>query len=185
MAKVQKQIILIDGPQGVGKDAAISELLKIKPNLKYITSYSSRSMRPGEIDGQTHWFISEQEFKDKLKSGDIFEFEMWHGTYRGMSKSIIDKLLQDGYIGTKTIGIEGVRKLKKMYGDLVLTIFITANKNILRQRLVKRGCEDIESRLADYERRHATIDEMDHIVVDEGPLHESVEKIVNILKEYE
>jgi len=182
---MRKTIILIDGPRGVGKDAVINELIRRGGDtFKYIPSYSTRTMRPGERNGATHWFISEEEFKRKLETGDIFEYEIWESTYRGMSKKVIDDILQDGYIGLKTVGPDGVKILRNKYGEGVLSIFITTKREILIKRLQKLGAPDIDGRMKDYEHRHNYSHLADHIVENNATLEDVIVKIQNIIKEY-
>ena len=186
MAKAQKKIIIFEGPSGVGKDVTMNALCSLAPEkFKKIPSYTSRPIRPGETDGITYFFIDEKIFLEKTKSGEIFEHTTRHGTYRGMGKSLILDIINNGRIALKDLDIVGMRAIKNFFPNQVLCIFITANKDVIRQRLEKRGCQDIERRLADYDNVHKNINEYDHVVVDEGPLHESVEKILNILKEYQ
>ena len=178
---MKKTLILFDGPQGVGKDAVIRELIKSNPKLKSLPSYATRKMRTGEVNGDTHWFIDDATFLKKLETGDIFEHTIFHNTYRGMSKAIIDEILNNGSIGIKSIDILGLRLLRKMYPNQVLSIFITADKNIIRNRLAVLGDPEIDARLSNYDERHKYINESDYIVENNGTLDEVVQKVQAIL----
>ena len=175
-------MVIFDGPQGVGKDALIAELLKRYPDkFKYIVSYSTRDMRPDEVQGNPYFFISTTEFEGKLKTGDIFEYEKWHDTYRGMSHDLI-KTATENAIAVKSVGIEGMRILKKLYSGKVLTIFITVNKELLRSRLETLGSPDVDMRMTDYERRISTMDEYDFIVDNDSTLEDLVNRVYEIIK---
>jgi len=179
-----KQIIVIEGPSGVGKDAIMAELIRRDPNrYKKIPSYCTRARRPNEIDGQSYIFTDEKTFKEKIKNGDIFEHITIYGTYRGMSKQIIDSIINSGKIGLKEPDIVGQRALKKAYPNQVLTIFLTADKEVVIKRLLERNASDnIEQRLIHYDVKHKTIAEYDYVVTNNGTLDEAVQKVHDILE---
>jgi guanylate kinase len=181
-----KRIIVIEGPSGTGKDTIIKKLIEKFPD-KYekITSYTTREKRDGEIDGQVYNFIDRQTFKDKFENGEIFEFTKRHGSYRGMSKSLINKIIDNGKIALKDVDNIGMRAIKSVYEGQVLTIFITAKKEIIRERLTGRGgaIEDIEQRLHDYDLIHNYVDEYDHIITNNGTVDACIKKILKILKD--
>jgi len=180
--EIRKKIVLIDGPRGVGKDAVIEKIMKANPDkFRYIQSYSTRKIRPGEKDGDTHYFITEEEFMKKYEAGDIFEFEMFGGTYRGMSRGIVDDIIANGFVGIKTIGYLGIRSLRKYYKEKIFSVFITADKDLIRKRLEERNSPDIEGRLAEYDERHEHMNESDHIIFNNGTLDECVTEILELL----
>ena len=183
---MKKQIIVIEGPSGVGKDTIMTELIRRNPNrFKKIPSYCTRSRRPNEIDGQSYIFTDEKTFKEKIKNGDIFEHIIIYGTYRGMSKQIIDSIIKSGKIGLKEPDIVGQRALIKAYPNQVLTIFLTADKEIVIKRLLERNASDnIEQRLIHYDIKHQTIDEYDFVVTNNGTLDEVVQKVQTILDQH-
>jgi len=178
----QKKIIVLEGPSGVGKDSIIQELIKQCPG-KYqkIASYTTRLPRVGEVNGVTYHFTDEKTFQDKIKSGDIFEYTVRHGTYRGMSKQYINSIINGGKIALKEADFVGLVAIKNAYKNEVVSIFITADKSIIKKRLIKRGDKDIEERLADYENVHKTADKYDYIITNNGTVREAVNKINKIL----
>jgi len=181
------KIIIIEGPSGVGKDAIIAQLIAQHPNVfQKITSYTTRAMRVGEIDGIAYCFTDRQTFLSKLKSGDIFEHTERHGEYRGMSKALIDNIINNGKIALKDADIIGVNALKKVYPNKVLSIFVTAKREFIEQRLINRGDAqpDREKRLADYDNAHKFSHEYDFIVENNGTLDEAVAKVYSLIKRH-
>lgn len=175
----------MEGPSGVGKDSYMQELIKQFPNkFQKITSYTSREIRPGEIDGVTYNFVDKKTFEDKLKTGDIFEFTDRHGTYRGMGKSLIDDIIENGKIAVKDLDLVGINALKKVYPNQVLTIFCNADRDVVKSRLLKRGgsMEDIEKRLVDYDKKILEQDKFDYVVIDNKCVETAVEKLLAIFK---
>ena len=101
-----------------------------------------------------------------------------------MSRTIIDQILNDGYVGIKTVDVLGVRVLKKLFPGKVLTIFLTVDKDLLKTRLENAGEAEIEKRLSNYEERHQYINESDFIVENNGTLDEAVQKVHSIITQH-
>jgi len=165
------KIIVLEGPSGVGKDTLMNDLINFAPNkYKKIVSYTNRPKRPCEVEGREYHFIDTETFLKKIDNGDIFEHTTRHGTYRGMSRTIIDNIINSGFIAIKDVDVVGKNALKKAYPNIVKTIFLTADKDIVKKRLLKRGGSDIdiETRLKDYDHIHKHINEYDHIIKNNG-----------------
>jgi len=180
---MQKNIILICGPRGVGKDTIVKEFISLYPDkYKRVASYCTRKMREGEIDGVDYHFIDRDSFLKKFEQGDIFEFTQYQDTFRGTGHSCFDSIISDGKVAVKSIDIIGINMLRKKYPEQVVSIFITADKDIIIERLRKSGTYDIEDRIKDYEVSLQFINEHDHVIVNNGPVQEAVEAICKILQ---
>jgi guanylate kinase len=179
----QKRIVIFEGPSGVGKNAVVDTLVrKHKAKFQKFPSYTTRPMRKGEKNGFHYFFVDEETFLAKRQSGDIFEHTMRHGTYRGIARSAIDAILKTGKIAVKeAVDIHGLHALKSAYPNQVLTIFITADKSIVKARLLKRGDKDINERLADYDAVLQTIGEFDFVVNNNKSIDAAVKEIINII----
>ena len=174
---------MIEGPSGVGKDTIIKELMKRFPmKFKKIPSYTTRPPRVGEVDGFTYNFIDEKTFFEKLESGDIFEHTIRHGAYRGISKTLVDEIVKGGFVALKDADEIGLHALQKAFPGRVLSIFITADKNVIRKHLVQRGCDEIEERLADYENCLKEAGQYDYTLENNGTLDAIVSKVLGILE---
>ena len=116
-----------------------------------------------------------------LASGDIFEHTVRHGEKRGMSEKYIKAMLAEHKIPLKDCDIVGVNALKSRFGD-VKTIFITADKKTVEERLHKRGdkLEDIKQRLADYDLYMKNAEHYDH-VLENVDLQKTIDKILEII----
>ena len=179
-----KNIVIIEVPSGVGKDSIFSALIGRNPDkFEKIVSVTDREIRPGEIDGITYKFVTTENFEHMVRTGEIFEFTRRHGTYRGMSKPLIDKILNKGKIALKDCDMIGIRAIKNIYPSNVLTIFINARKEEVERRLLARGETDIAIRLADYNNKIKEIRHFDFVVDNNGTLDEAVQKVQNIIKE--
>ena len=175
----------MEGPSGVGKDTVVRELMKKYPH-KYVKmpSTATRAMRPGESQGNPYFFVTREEFQAKIASGDVFEYTVLprDGEYRGMSHHIIDNILASDKIQIKDCDEIGLRALKKEYGDLVMGIFLVAEKEEIEKRLRARGGteEEIAKRLGDFEEYMKYAHQFDHIITNDN-LMDCVDKVDTII----
>ena len=110
-----KNIIIIEGPSGVGKDTIINELITRYPNrFDRPINATTRAMRDNETQGNPYLFLTEEEFLKLRKSGEIFEHTIRHGTYRGMRKSSFDEILNNGKIALRDCDKYGFKALKEL-----------------------------------------------------------------------
>ncbi|MFZ4754179.1 MAG: guanylate kinase [Chitinophagaceae bacterium] len=143
----RKRIIIITAPSGSGKSTIVRHLLQTLPELRFSVSACTRSPRQGEIHGRDYFFISVEEFQQKLSEEAFAEYEMvYAGKYYGTLKSELQKIWRSGGYPLADIDVQGALRLKNYFADKALSIFIKAPAlEILEQRLRKRGTETEES----------------------------------------
>ena len=178
-------IIVIEGPSGAGKDSTINELIKQQPDkFEKIISLSTRSMREYEKQGNPYYFITDKEFENMVKIGDIFEWTSIHGTKRGMSEKYIKQILNKNKIALKDCNLVGVRALQKKFGvENVLSIFLLATKEMTEFRLRKRGDseKDINHRLNEYDEHMKEAQYYDYTTDGNLTVKETVDNILKII----
>ena len=187
MEQHHKQIVIIAGPGGIGKNAMVNALLKRYPQkFEKIVSYTSRAPRPGEIDGVDYNYVSKAEFESMINNNKVFEFTEIYGYYRGMCKPAIDKILRSGKVAIKDTDLIGVQALRRAYPDKVLAIFLTTSRTEIEKRLRSRGDrkEDRMRRLADYDAQMKITHNFDYVVDNSTPLDETVKKVQTILDQH-
>ena len=139
-----KTLILLVGPSGSGKSTIAGELSKIT-GRKEVASYTTRPMRKGEVNGKGHIFLTDEEF-DGIDPDEIAAYTLFNG-YRYCTTN---KVLEE--CGIYVIDKAGIESLKKRYtGAAKLFIaYVTANKSVLRKRMLERGDApaDVGKRLA-------------------------------------
>ena len=178
------RVVVIEGPSGAGKDSTIAGLIKKYPNIyKKPANVTTRNMRAGEKQGDPYFFVDEAEFKKMLDCGEVFEFTMRHGTYRGMSKALINQVIQEGKIPLINCDLSGVGALKKLGVYDMITFFLTATKEEIKNRLTSRGDSqyDIVKRLNDYE-NHMKFESFFDNSIPNINLDETVEKVHRIIQ---
>lgn len=179
-----KCILIIEGPSGVGKDTIVNEIIKRYPDkFGKPVNATTREMRPNESQGNPYLFLTEEEFLKKRQEGDIFEQTIRHGTYRGMQRSSFNEILNSNRIAIRDCDRFGLEALKKEFGNIVTSIFLTAPKEVIRNRLIERGeeKESMEKRLNDYDEYLKNSVYFDY-EIENMNIDETIEKILNIIK---
>jgi guanylate kinase len=150
-------VIALTGPSGVGKNAIMAELIKKVPDVIYVPSFTTRVSRPNEIHGLNYYFVTDEEFLAKIARGEFLEKNKHYGSRYGIDKVLFEDAIEKGRIPIKDIDVEGALKLKALFGDDCLSVYIAPpSYEELQRRLGSRAGsnqEDIKSRLErfDYE----------------------------------
>lgn len=149
------KIIILSAPSGAGKSSIIKYLRKTREDLdlKFSISATSRKPREGEEHGREYYFLSADEFRDKVEKGEFVEWEeVYEGTYYGTLLSEVERVVDAGHTLIMDIDVKGSLNLKKRFGDDALAIFILPPSiQALEERLKNRGTdteEDVARRLA-------------------------------------
>lgn len=152
------KLIIFSAPSGAGKTTIVKHLLTKDYDLEFSISATSRPKRHTETNGKDYYFLSEEEFKSKLETGDFLEWEeVYAGTYYGTLKSEVERIRNKGKNVIFDVDVVGGTNIKKFYGDEALAIFVQPpSVEELRNRLVGRSTDAqdvIEKRVqkAEYE----------------------------------
>jgi guanylate kinase len=164
------KVIVITAPSGTGKTTLARKLMSIYKNIVFSVSATTRPPREGEVHGKDYYFLSKDEFREKVENGDFLEWEeFYNGSLYGSLRSDVEYQLNNGYFVLFDVEVNGARNIKNIYGNQCLAIFIMPpDMETLRQRLMNRGTENEETlklRLerASMELRQAR--EFDHTVI--------------------
>jgi len=140
------KMIIISAPSGAGKTTIVKHLLQTVPRLSFSVSACSRSPRKGEVNGKDYWFMTENEFKQKIDAGEFAEWEeVYPGHYYGTLKKEIERIWKAGKHVVFDVDVKGGMNLKKQFGPRALAIFVSPpSLEILEKRLRKRSTETEE-----------------------------------------
>ncbi|MBR1387928.1 MAG: guanylate kinase [Alloprevotella sp.] len=140
------KIIVFCAPSGSGKTTIVNYLMKQNLNLHFSISATSRPPRGQETDGVEYYFLTGEEFKQKLDEDAFLEYcEVYPGRYYGTLRSEVDRLLAEGKNVVCDVDVVGAKNIKAAYGDRALTLFIQPPSiEELRRRLEARGTDSPE-----------------------------------------
>lgn len=180
-------LVLLSGVSGAGKDTIKKELIKRMSNVITMPSYTDRSPRPGEVDGGVYYFVTTEEFEQKIKEGEFYEYSVHHEHYYGTSKKILNENIAKGKIIVKDIEVNGTENLIKLLKDdiKIVTIFLRVPKEELRRRLKHRiekaSIKEIELRLNRFDYEESKIGIYDYVIKNDD-LEKTVQIIMTIIE---
>src|SRR5574338_400591 len=173
MPSVQNKIIIITAPSGAGKTSITKYLLKTFPDkLGFSVSAATRQPRSYEQNGKDYYFISTEEFRQKIQHDEFAEWEMvYEGKYYGTLKSELQRIWNDKKTPLLDIDVKGAIHVQQQYRDNCLSVFIQPPSiDELRKRLESRGTESAESLQARLNKSAYELsfhDHFDHIIVND------------------
>jgi guanylate kinase len=147
MTKQYNKLILITAPSGSGKTSIVNHLLRKFPQLAFSVSATTRKPRGNEVEGVDYYFISEEQFKEKIHNKEFLEWEMvYEGKYYGTLKEEIERLWAQNKVPVLDIDVQGAIHVQQQYPVNTMSVFIQApSLEELRTRLRSRGSETEES----------------------------------------
>lgn len=147
MARQKRGLLLVvSGPAGVGKGTVNAALMAKHPEIRMSVSATTRSPRPGEIDGVHYFFITKEEFDRMIEEDAFLEYMHVFGmNYYGTPKAFVDAERDKGNHVILEIDVQGARKVKAACPDAVTVFIAPPSLTILKERLVGRGTETQES----------------------------------------
>lgn len=164
-------LIVVSGFSGAGKGTLMKELLKKYPD-DYALSISATSRKPreGEQEGVEYFFKTREEFEKMIEGEELVEYAPYLGNYYGTPKAYVEEQLEAGKDVILEIDIQGASKIKEKFPQTVLMFVTPPSAEELKNRLVKRGTEDmetIERRLSRAVEEAEGIEAYDYLVVND------------------
>ncbi|OHB85791.1 MAG: guanylate kinase, partial [Planctomycetes bacterium RBG_19FT_COMBO_48_8] len=135
------KVVIVSGPSGVGKSTICKEILKKLDYIYLSVSVTTRPKSKTEVDGQDYWFISEEEFQERIDKGLLLEHAEVFGHLYGTPKDKVDEALQAGKVVILEIDVQGATKAKIVFPDAVMIFILPPSAKDLAERLNHRGRE--------------------------------------------
>lgn len=144
MSSSRGHLFVISGPAGAGKGTLRRALFDIVPGLVYSVSCTTRSMRPGEVDGVDYRFIDRDDFVRQVEEGGFLEWAEVHGSLYGTRRSDVESSLDAGSDVVLEIDVQGCANVVKVMPQAVKIFIKAPSMEELHRRLVGRGTESAE-----------------------------------------
>jgi guanylate kinase len=133
------QIFVVSGASGSGKTTLVRALQASDPELRFSVSYTTRTSRPGEVDGKDYGFVTEEEFIKLIREGLLVEYVEQFGHYYGTSRTWIDQALKGNRDVLFDVEIHGAKALKEHFPQGNFVFILPPNLSVLENRLRDRG----------------------------------------------
>lgn len=179
------RLVLFCGPSGSGKTTIVHHLMQQFPTMRFSISATTRPRRNSEEHGKDYYFLSVEEFKDRLAAGDFLEWEeVYPDRFYGTLRSEVERILNNDHIALFDVDVEGGLQIRKVFGSRLLDVFVMPpSVDELHRRLVARATESEESllkRLSKAEKEMQYAFRFNHVIVNtdlEVAKAEAVEKV--------
>lgn len=179
-------LLVLSGPSGVGKDTIIDRMRERNLPFHYTVTATTRPQRENEIHGTHYYFVTNEEFNDLFKRGELLESAMVYGNSYGIPKAGVRAALARGEDVIMKPDVQGAAHLKQVVSNAVFIFIAPASLEELTRRLQKRGSETPETlarRLNNYYTEMKAAGSFDYYVINhEGRLDETVDNILAIMK---
>ncbi len=136
--------VAVTGPSGSGKTSVCKALLGMFPRLRFSVSLTTRPPRPSEVDGEDYHFVSEAEFRERIRRGDLIEWAENYGHLYGTSRKAMEEALK-GHDLLLDVDTRGARALKKAWPGGIFVFIVPPSIEELERRLRARGSETEET----------------------------------------
>lgn len=185
MARKKKGLLLVvSGPAGVGKGTVNAALMAKHPEIRMSVSATTRSPRPGEVDGVHYFFITKEQFDRMIDEDAFLEYMHVFGmNYYGTPRAFVEAEREKGNHVILEIDVQGARKVKAACPDAVTVFIAPPSLTVLKERLVGRGTETQESidiRTATALKELEALPEYDYMVINDA-VDEAVDEMESIL----
>lgn len=139
------KLVVLTGPSGVGKGTLLRSLLQRHPDLYLSVSATTRSPRPGEVDGKNYYFVSRSAFEQMVAEGEFLEWAEFAGNYYGTPRTPVEKKIAEGKWVILEIELQGARQIRKNFPDALRIFILPPSIPELEYRIRNRGQDTEEA----------------------------------------
>jgi len=181
----QPLLIVISGPSGVGKDAVLHSLQKLRLPFHFVITATDRAPRADEVHGVNYFFVTTEEFEQMIAQDELIEYATVYGQYKGVPKNQVRQALASGKDVIMRLDVQGAAKVRELCPEAILIFLVPANQDEWFKRLEERRSETPESlklRVATAIKELKRIPEFDYVVINaQDKLEQAADQIVAII----
>ena len=171
MARVSGKLFILSAPSGTGKTSLTKSLLRKDINLCLSISYTSRLMRPSEVEGHDYFFVKRNVFEKMLGDGEFIESAEIYGNLYGTSQKWINEAISSGKDILLEIDGQGARQVRKIFSDVVSIFVLPPSLETLENRLKDRNQDSkevIAKRMAAAKEEISHVSEYDYVIINDN-----------------
>ncbi len=164
------KLIVISGPSGSGKSTVVNKAIQGRKDMCFSTSVTTRSPRPGEVDGKDYFFIDSQRFQEMVDRDELLEHAQYVAHSYGTPRAFVEQKLNEGLNVILDIEVQGARQVREKMKEAVLIFIVPPSLEELRRRLVNRGTDAadvIEARLQRASEELKEADLYDYLIIND------------------
>jgi guanylate kinase len=179
-------LVVISGPSGVGKDAALERMKERRLPFHFVVTATTREPRPGEVHGRDYLFLSKNDFAEMIEKDELLEYAVVYDDFKGVPKQQVRDALDSGLDVVMRLDVQGAATIRTAIPGAVTVFISTVSEAELAERLASRNTETSESlklRIATARKEFLRMKEFDYYVVNrQGELDQTVDKIIAIIE---
>lgn len=177
-------LIVVSGPSGAGKDTICNKVVEDMKDTKISVSMTSRAPRGKEVEGVDYYFVSKEEFEERIKNDEFLEYAVVHNNqYYGTPKTKLEEDINKGKNVILVIDIQGALKVKEIVKEALFIFIMPPSMEELKNRLIKRNTETKDKILERFKTAYNEINEFtkyNYVVVNDR-IEKAVEKVKSII----
>ena len=177
-------LIVVSGPSGAGKDTIVSRVVEQMKDTKISISMTSRDPRGKEVDGVDYYFVTKEEFEERINNDEFLEYAIVHSNkYYGTPKAKLEEDLNKGKNVILVIDIQGALKVKEKVEEALFIFIMPPSMEELKDRLIKRNTETKDKILERFKTAYNEINEYtkyNYVVVNDK-IDKAVDKVKSII----
>ena len=164
------KLLVISGPSGAGKSTVVFKAIEGRTDICFSTSVTTRSPRPGEVDGREYFFVDFERFREMVEKDELLEHAEYVANRYGTPRSYVEKRLSEGMNVLLDIEVQGARQVRRRMPEAVLIFIAPPSMEELERRLRGRATDTesaIEGRLIRARQEYQEADFYDYLIIND------------------